>query len=71
MENNEKDGRATSVPVVVAALIAILGTTALLLFDIGPRNEIQGAGNGMISAAAAYRAGATVVPSDPLPQSLP
>jgi hypothetical protein len=50
-------------PVIVAAIVAVVGTAAILFSDFGPGNDSQG--SGMITAAAASRAGAIVIPSEP------
>ncbi len=53
------------IPVIVAAIVAVVGTGAILFNDFGPYNNSLGSGNGMITAAAVSRAGAIVIPSDP------
>jgi hypothetical protein len=54
------------IPVLVAAIVAVVGQTVVLLNDFGPGNKSQGSGNaGMITAAAVSRAGATEFPSTP------
>jgi hypothetical protein len=56
-------------PVTVAAVIAVVGTVSLLLMDFGPWSSAPGDGQGMISAAVVYRAGATALPSAPTPRA--
>jgi hypothetical protein len=53
------------VPVLVAAIIAAVGQTVVLLNDFGPGNGSQDGGNArMITAAAVSRAGAIEIPSE-------
>ena len=52
-------------PVIVAAIVAVVGTTAILVSHFGPGNDSRDSGSGMITAAAASRAGAIVIPSEP------
>ena len=55
-----------NVPMVVAAIVAVLGQTVILLNDFGPGNDSQGSGNArMITAAAVSRAGAIEISSEP------
>ncbi len=55
-----------NVPMVVAAIVAVVGQTVILLNDFGPGNDLQGSGNArMITAAAVSRAGAIEIPSAP------
>ncbi len=55
-----------NVPMVVAAIVAVVGQTVILLNDFGPGNDLQGSGNArMITAAAVSRAGAIEIPSEP------
>jgi len=64
MHAQRKDQRGL-IPVIVAAIVAVVGTAAILFSDFGPGNESQGSGNGMITAAAVSRASAIVIPSEP------
>jgi hypothetical protein len=53
-------------PVLVAAIVAVMGQAVILLNDFGPGNDSKGSGNAtMITAAAVSRAGATEIPSAP------
>jgi hypothetical protein len=53
------------VPMLVAAIIAVVGQTVILFNDFGPGNDSQGRGNArMITATAVSRAGAIEIPSD-------
>jgi hypothetical protein len=52
------------VPMLVAAIVAVVGETFILFNDFGPGNDSQGSGNAkMITAAAVPRAGAIEIPS--------
>ena len=52
-------------PVIVAAIVAVAGTAAILVSDFGPGNDSQGSGNArMITAAAVSKAGAIEIPSE-------
>ena len=54
------------VPMLVAAIVAVVGQTVVLLNDFGPGNDSQGSGNArMITAAAVSRAGAIEISSEP------
>ncbi len=50
----------------IAAVIAIVGTITLFFIDFDPPREIQRNGVGEITAAAAQRAHATILPSEPV-----
>jgi hypothetical protein len=54
----------SSIPVIVAAIVAVVGTAVILFNDFGPGNDSQGTGK-MITAAAVSRAGAIEIPSEP------
>ena len=55
------------IPILVAAVVAVVGQTVVLFNDFGLSNNSQDSGNArMITAAAVSRAGATEIPS-PLP----
>jgi len=52
------------VPMLVAAIVAVMGQTAILLNDFGSGNDSQGSGNArVITASAVSRAGAIEIPS--------
>jgi hypothetical protein len=54
-----------NVPMAVAAIVAVVGQTVILLNDFGPGNDLQGSGNArMITAAAVSKAGAIEIPSE-------
>jgi uncharacterized membrane protein len=60
-----KDRRGDLIPVIVTAIVAIVGTAGILI-NLGSGNDAQGNGNAtMISAAAVSRAGAIEIPSEP------
>ena len=50
-------------PVAVAAGVAVLGIASLMMFNLLEPGSLETKGAGMITAAAAERAGATVIPS--------
>jgi hypothetical protein len=55
----------SKVPMLVAAIIAVVGQTVILFNDFGPGNGSQGGGSArMITAAAVSRAGAIEIPSE-------
>lgn len=59
------DSPGTLVPVTIASIIAVLGIAGMFFIHIGPGSAPEGRGNGMISAANAFKAGATIIPSVP------
>ena len=66
MHAQRNDRRSDSMPVIVAAIVAVLGTAVILFNDFGPSYDSQGNGNGrMITAAVVSRAGAIEIPSEP------
>jgi hypothetical protein len=69
LQTRPKDADGVSLPFTVATVIAVVGTVSLFLMDFGPWSDPPGDGNGMISAAAVYRAGATALPSAPTPSA--
>jgi hypothetical protein len=52
------------VSAAIALAVALVGATAILLMDFGPRTRVQPAGISMVTAAAVERAGATIVQTD-------
>jgi hypothetical protein len=64
MKIQKKNARGALVPFVIAVVVAVLGTAALVVTEFAARDEIA-SGNGVstITAAAADRAGATVLPT--------
>jgi hypothetical protein len=58
-----KDLPRAFVPATVAAIIAAIGTAGFFFIAFGSGNNLEGRGDGMRSAAAAYSAGATITPT--------
>jgi hypothetical protein len=50
---------------MIAAIVAVASTAALLLFEITPPKNAPQSTVGMVTSAAATRAGATVLPTAP------
>ena len=63
--SSRKNRRGDLIPVMVAAIVAVVGTGAILFNDFGPDNNSLGSGNRMITAAAVSRGGAIEIPSEP------
>jgi hypothetical protein len=62
----EERRRSGLISVIAAAIVAVIGQTAILLNDFGPGNDSPGNGSaGMITAAEVSRAGAIEIPSEP------
>ena len=59
-----KNTRGAMVPVAIAVVVAVLGTAAIFVLEIGTKDERAGNGISMITSAAANRAGATARPTD-------
>ena len=58
--------RSGSIPVIAAAIVAVVGQAAILLNDFGPGADSRSNGSArMITAAEVSRAGATEIPSEP------
>jgi hypothetical protein len=53
------------VPATVAGVIAAIGTAGFFFIAFGPGTNLEGRGDGMISAAAASSVGATITPTVP------
>jgi len=51
------------VPVAIAVVVAVVGTVALFVLDIGARDEVTGNGISMITTNVVERAGATAYPT--------
>jgi hypothetical protein len=56
-------GRSSVVPVVLALIIAIVGTAILLNMDFGPRTAARNDGLNKISRSAISKAGAVATPT--------
>jgi hypothetical protein len=66
MPAQRTDRRGDLIPVMVAAIVAIVGQTAVLFNDFGAGNDSQGRGNArMVTTAVVSRAGAIEIPSEP------
>ena len=63
MQTAKKNARGALVPFVIAVLIAVLGTAALFVLELGGRGDVADNGISMVTAASADRAGATVLPT--------
>jgi hypothetical protein len=59
----EMQPSSSVLPVLVALIIAVVGTAVLLNMDFGPRNAVRNDGINKISRAALARAGATATPT--------
>jgi hypothetical protein len=65
MHARGKDRREL-IPVMLAAFVAVVGQTVVLLGDFGPGNGSQESRSArMITAAVVSRAGAIEIPSEP------
>ncbi len=65
MNYRNEERRAGFGPVIAAAIVAVASTAALYFFELtSPKNLPQDT-VGMVTSAAATRAGATVLPTDP------
>jgi hypothetical protein len=62
---SKKELPSAFVPATLAGIVAAVGTAGFFFIAFGPGNAIEGHGDGMISAAAAHLAGATITPSMP------
>ena len=63
MQMEKRQRRRELSPAAIAAAVALVGTTAIYLMDFGPGTGVQQGAINMVTAAAAERAGATVVPT--------
>ena len=64
MQSQTKDRRGDLIPVIAAAIVAVVGQTLILFNDFGGGNNSQGRGNArMITAAVVSKAGAIEIPS--------
>jgi hypothetical protein len=65
MRAQRKDRRGDLIPVIVAAIVAVVGQAVVLFNDFGAGNDSRGRGNArMITAAVVSRAGAIEIPSE-------
>ena len=66
MHAQRKDRRGGLIPVIVAAIVAVVGQTTILFNDFGAGNDSHGRGDArMITAAVVSKAGAIEIPSQP------
>jgi hypothetical protein len=65
MNYRHEERRAGFGPVIAAAVVAVASTAALYFFEITSPKNVPQATVGMVTSAAATRAGATVLPTDP------
>jgi len=67
MQVRALDPRGRLVPAIATAAVPVLATAALVVLEFSPPRNVQAAAEpGMITSAAASRAGATVLPTDPV-----
>lgn len=66
MQVRAADTRGRLVPAIAAAAVAVLATTALFILEVRPPRNVLSGEPGMITSAAASRAGATILPTDPI-----
>jgi hypothetical protein len=59
------DERHAGLGPMIAAIVAVASTAALFLFEITPPKNAPQSTVGMVTSAAATRAGATVLPTVP------
>jgi hypothetical protein len=64
MRTQGKDRRGDLIPVIVAAIVAVVGQAVVLFNDFGAGNDSQGRNARMITAAVVSRAGAIAIPSE-------
>ena len=62
MQAPTKNTRGSLVPFVIAVVVAVVGTVAMFVVEFGTRDEVTN-GIGMVTSAAADRAGATARPT--------
>ena len=65
MNYRHEERRAGFGPVIAAAVVAVASTAALYFFEITPPKNVPQDTVGMVTSAAATRAGAIVLPTDP------
>ena len=75
MNAHTTDRHPDLVPMLVAGLIAVLGSVAIFWMDFGPGTDAPGSGDG-ITASVLSRSGATSRPTDPpahlsIPKTVP
>ncbi|WP_407149209.1 hypothetical protein [Bradyrhizobium sp. ORS 86] len=65
MQVRASDTRGRLVPALASAAVAVLATAALFILEFNPPRNVRVGDPGMITTAAASRAGAIVLPTDP------
>ena len=71
MNYRHEERRAGFGPVIAAAVVAVASTAALYFFEITTPKNLPQETVGMVTSAAASRAGATVLPTDPATRQEP
>ncbi len=66
MDARSQQQRAGFAPVIATAIVAIAGAAGFFFFALSPRTNLDHGGINMVTEAAAERAGATVLPTDPM-----
>jgi hypothetical protein len=65
MRTQRNGRRGDLIPVILAAIVAVVGQTVIVFNDLGAGNDSRGRGNArMITAAVVSRAGAIEIPSE-------
>jgi hypothetical protein len=65
------DERYAGLGPMIAAIVAVASTAALFVFEITPPKNLPQSTVGMVTSAAATRAGATVLPTAPATRQEP
>lgn len=63
MQNSRNNTQRSLVPVATAIVVAVIGTAALFVMELRTKVVVAGDGIGMVTTAAAERAGATAYPT--------
>ena len=63
MQNSRNNTQRSLVPVAVAVVVAVIGTAALFFTELRTKIDVADNGIGMVTTAAAERAGATAYPT--------
>jgi hypothetical protein len=76
MSTQRQERHPDLVPMIIAALIAVVGSVSILWMDFGPGADAQGSGDGMITASVLSRSGAIARPTEPpthlgIPKTVP
>ena len=66
MQGRAADTRGRLRPALATAAVAVLATAVLVILEFNPPRNVLKGEPGMITSAAANRAGATVLPTDPV-----